>query len=351
MALQLLWFTLSNFKLPGSSPDNSSDSPILPRNKQSAKGHPRQRYSGVAVRLMCAVVLAWIVAAIPSAAATSATVNPVTGDDSQCREDTPISCRTIARALQLRGVSSLSLSAGVYNEATIRISSTDSLVISGVPDATVFDCRRRQGITLGAAFNIANSTVFITGVTFQSCSNPASNGGAVSATGSSVMVSHCSFIDCNATSGGAMSVTSRDTASFLVVQNSTFTRNRAIGGPAGCPVDRSQPCSTWGGAIAAFEMFNVSISGCKMTDNRADAFVPQSSDPISRSSHNAVAGGGCLSVLFHGNASGSAVDISGNTFVGCAVNVFVVLGTAAIGNGVFMLRKSRRALVCSYCVE
>jgi hypothetical protein len=283
--------------------------------------HPRQRYSGVAVRLMCAVVLAWVVAAIPLAAATSATVNPVTGDDSQCREDTPISCRTIARALQLRGVSFLSLSAGVYNEATIGISSIDSLVISGVPNATVFDCSRRHGNNAGAAFIITNSTVFITGVTFQSCFNPSSNGGAVSATGSSVMVSHCSFIDCNATSGGAMSVTSRDTASFLIVQNSTFTRNRAIGGPAGCPVDRSQPCSTWGGAIAAFEIFNVSISGCKMTDNHARAFVPPSASLMTRSSNNSVAGGGCLSVLFRGNASGSAVHISGNSFTGCLVSV------------------------------
>jgi hypothetical protein len=353
-ALQLLWFTLSNFKLPRSSPDHPINFPILSHNNQSAKVYPRQRYSGFAVRLMCAVVLAWIAAAIPSAAATSATVNPVTGDDSQCREDTPISCRTITRALQLRGVSSLSLSAGVYNEATIGISGIDSLVISGVSDATVFDCSRRQ---VGSAINITNSTVFITGVTFQSCSNPASNGGAVSATGSSVVVSHCSFIDCSAPSGGAISVTSRDTASFLVVQNSTFTRNRATGGLAGCPEDRSQPCSTWGGAIAAFEMFNVSISGCKMTDTRADAFVPQSSlfPRISRSSSNAVAGGGCVSVLFRGNASGSSVHISGNSFVGCVVVVSSPTvpgsGTILVGNGVSMLRKSRRTLVFSYYVE
>jgi hypothetical protein len=221
-------------------------------------------------------------------------------------------------------VSFLSLSAGVYNEATIGISSIDSLVISGVPNSTVFDCSRRQGATYGAAFIITNSTVVITGVTFQSCFNPTSDGGAVSASDSNLVVSHCSFTACTAASGGAVSVTSRDTASFLVVQNSTFTRNRAIGGLTGCPEDRSQPCSTWGGAIAAFEMFNVSVSGCTMTDNNARAFLPPSPSLMARASSNSVAGGGCISVLFHGNASRSAVHISGNTFVGCAVNV---LGT------------------------
>jgi hypothetical protein len=332
IALQLLWFTLFNFKLPGSCPDNSSNSPILPHNKQCAKGHPRQRYSGVAVRLMCAAVLACIVAAIPLAAATSATVNPVTGDDSQCREDTPISCRTIARALQFRGVSFLSLSAGVYNEATIGISSIYSLVISGVPNSTVFDCSRRQGATIGAAFIITNSTVVITGVTFQNCFNPTANGGAVSASDSSIVVSHCSFTACSAASGGAVSVTGLSSGLFLVIQNCTFTRNLATGGDSGCPEDLSQPCSTWGGAIAAFEIFNVSVSGCTMTDNNARAFLPPSSSLMARASSNSVAGGGCLSVLFRGNASRSAVHISGNSFVGCAVDV---PGTdlIAVGNG------------------
>jgi hypothetical protein len=234
-------------------------------------------------------------------------------------------------------VSFLSLSAGVYNEATIGISSIDSLVISGVPNATVFDCSRRHGNNAGAAFIITNSTVFITGVTFQSCSNPTSDGGAVSATGSSVMVSHCSFIDCIAASGGAISVTSRDTASFLVVQNSTFTRNLAFGGLAGCPEDRSQPCSTWGGAIAAFEMFNVSVSGCKMTDNHAQTSFFK----------HALAGGGCLSVLFFGNASGSAVHISGNTFVGCAVDVSGA-GLLQVGNGAYMLCQRDCSLIVLY---
>ena len=42
---------------------------------------------------------------------------------------------------------------------------------------------------------------------------------------------------------------------------------------------------------------------------------------MSIGSQNAVAGGGCLSILFRGNSSASSVVISGNSFVQCTVDV------------------------------
>jgi hypothetical protein len=224
----------------------------------------------------------------------------------------------------------VSLSAGTFNESTVSISNVSSLVISGVPAATFFNCNRRLA-TAGAAFSIVNSTVTITGVTFQRCSNPTSNGGAVSASGSSVVVSQCSFINCSAASGGAMSVTGSSGHQFLNVQNSTFTANSANGGGlASCPADPTQPCSTWGGAIAAFEMSNVTIGGCTMTGNSAQASIPAQSQQFS-ASQNAVAGGGCVSVLFSGNSSGSNVKFSGNTFLSCTVTVGI---NVYVGNGI-----------------
>ena len=291
--------------------------------------------SGIRARLFLrAWALVWAVMAysLPfsaaAAAGTSINVNPVTGDDSLCGvSPSGASCRSIARAVQLNipGTASyLNLSAGIYNETTISISNVSSLVISGVPNATVFDCRGRQGATSGAAFAIINSTVAIVGLTFEACSNPTSNGGAVSASGSSVVLSQCSFTGCSAASGGAVSVTGPGSGSglFLSVQNSTFTNNSASGSLEHCPANTAQPCSTWGGAVAAFEMYNVSISGCTMVANRAAAVAP----PDSTSS---LAGGGCLSVLFRGNASGAAVHVSSNRFLQCIVDV----GAFGQGNG------------------
>jgi hypothetical protein len=296
-------------------------------------------FFGVKVLAVCALLFACI------KATSSFTVSPATGDDLQCGVNAIISCKTIARAVALHlNVASLNLSAGTYSEPTINISNFASLVINGVPNATVFDCSQRRGSSEGAVFSITNSTVIITGVTFQNCPNPSSNGGAISASGSSLVVSHCSFTACSAASGGAISVTGHHTAVFLSIQNSSFTRNRAVGGLAGCPTDLKLPCSTWGGAIAVFEMLNVTVSGCTMTENNALAFVPPPSSELSRSSSNAVAGGGCLSVLFRGNTSGPGMRISGNTFVGCTVDVSAAVNGIMIGNGVCKLRKRQHEL-------
>ena len=172
----------------------------------------------------------------------------------------------------------------------------------------------------------------VTGISFQSCSNPTSYGGALSASGSSVLVSQCSFINCSAASGGAISVIGPGDGLFLAVQSSNFTGNSANGGSVGCPEDAALPCSAWGGAIAAFEIFNVTIKGCTMVSNRVDAQVPIDSGQYQKS-RNAVAGGGGLSVLFNGNASGSSIDISGNNFTECTVDVSSD-GTVFVGNGV-----------------
>jgi hypothetical protein len=286
------------------------------------------------VLFTCACIAStWSSAAAAAATGTSATVtvNPTSGNDSPaCGSNVASPCKTITYAVQSIGASYVSLSAGNFNESTVSISNISSLVISGVPSATVFDCSHRLATT-GPAFSIVNSTVTITGVTFQNCSNPTSDGGAVSASGSSVEVLQCSFMNCSAASGGAMSVTGPGAGLFLSVQNSVFTRNTANGGLSGCPTDATQPCSTWGGAIAAFELLNVNISGCTMIENSAQAFVPSNS-PQFNASRNAVAGGGCVSVLFAGNASGSNVVVSGSTFLQCAVAV-AVGNNVIVGNG------------------
>jgi hypothetical protein len=245
-------------------------------------------------------------------------------------------CQTIAFAVQNISASTVSLSPGIFLESTVNINSIASLVISGVHSATFFNCSGRLN-NAGAAFLIVNSSVTISGISFENCFNPNSNGGAVSAYGSNVVVSRCSFINCSAASGGAIAATALMGPSqglFLNVHNSSFFGNSANGGLSACPSDAeqpNQPCSTWGGAVAAFDMLNVTVSGCKMEANRARATVPTTSLQ-QHASRNAVGGGGCVSVLFYGNASGSVVQVSGNTFEQCVVDVSGI-ANVQLGNG------------------
>jgi hypothetical protein len=300
--------------------------PILGKKQSpNGQGHQTPFKLGSAFQALLAcvpiMVCAVIASVLPCAAAaggTSININPVTGDDSLCgvAPDKNIPCKTIARAVELNVATVFIMSAGTYNEPPIRIINVASLAIVGVPGATVFDCSSGPG----EAFYIANSTVAITGVTFQDCRNPSSHGGAVSAIGSSIVVSECSFTRCMAASGGAISVTGPDKGLFLSIQNSTFSENSAWGMAADCPSNPTQqPCSTWGGAIAAFEMFNVAISGCDFSNNRASARVPE---PLDVDITSSVAGGGCVSILFGGNATGSRVRIRDNTFIACFVDVY-----------------------------
>jgi hypothetical protein len=268
-------------------------------------------------------------------------INPETGDDSQCGASftNGISCKTIAHAVSLNMAAVLTLETGIYSEPTIFIINVTSLDITGVSNTTVVDCSRRLA-PAGPAFSIVDSAVTIRGVTFQSCSSLSSNGGAVVSLGSSLVVSHCSFINCSAASGGAMSVSGPGSGLFLSVHNSNFTGNSARGGVISCPMDAIRPCSTWGGAVAVFGIFNVTISRCRMVSNSAKASVPVISEQ-SRKSSNAIVGGGCVSVLFPRNASGSSVLVSGNTFERCFAIVSgddsVFVGNGACCWGVFML--------------
>lgn len=272
------------------------------------------------IQLTACACLLFALPAAGAAAAFSVTVDPMNGIDSLgC--GLAASCKTISFAVLQNNmsVSSVTLTAGHFVESTVNISSFESLAISGVPSATFFYCSRRV-IATGAAFEIENSTVAISGITFVNCSNAESNGGAVSARGSSLTVSQCSFINCSAASGGAISVAGRGSAAVFNVQNSSFFGNSAHGGLSGCSSVSSQPCSTWGGAIAVFEVFDVSVSGCTMVANNARASVPSTSLQMN-ASRNAVAGGGCLSVLFYGNSSGFSVRFIDNKFEQCAVDV------------------------------
>jgi len=288
---------------------------------------PHDSRCSIAALIVCASIIGCCLVS----ASAAITVNPSTGIDSAtCGVNPAPPCQTIAYAVRNLGASFVVLSAGIFIESSVNVTSAESLVISGVPSATVFDCSSRPG----PAFTITNSTVSITGVTFQACYNPNATGGAVSANGSSVVVSQCSFMNCSAASGGAMSVSGPGGGLYLSVQNSNFTGNSANGGLASCPVDAMKPCSTWGGALAAFEMLNVTVSGCRMVNNTAQASVPKSAPQYQHFrmfsyGGNAVAGGGCVSVLLSGNISGSSVHISDNTFLQCRV-------TVSYNNGVFV---------------
>jgi hypothetical protein len=80
-----------------------------------------------------------------------------------------------------------------------------------------------------------------------------------------------------------------------------------------------------------------------MVNNIAQASVPSTSLQ-SNSSSNAVAGGGCVSVLFSGNTSGSSVIVSSNTFAQCTVTVSAINGVR-VGNGMRL-----HALFCSQSI-
>lgn len=307
----------------GSSSSYRRCTPQALRVHSPALSQRAGRCSVVAL-LICTAVLGCLVST-----SAAVTVNPSRGSDfASCGVTPAPPCQTIAYAVRNRSASFIVLSAGVFNESAVNVTNVGSLVISGVPSATVFDCSSRPG----PAFKIINSTVSISGVNFEDCSSPNANGGALSASGSSIVVSNCSFRNCSAASGGAMSVSG---GLYVTIQNSNFTSNSAIGGLASCPADATQPCSTWGGAVAAFEVLNVNVTGCRMVNNSAQAAVPptaaqhQFKPEYGVEGGSSVAGGGCLSVLFSGNASGSSLRVSDSTFRQCTV-------TLSINNGVFV---------------
>jgi hypothetical protein len=241
-------------------------------------------------------------------------------------------CKSIAYAIRNGNVANLHLVSGIFNESTVIFNNIPSLAIFGA-ESTIFNCGARYQ-NEGAAFIFLNSSVAIHGVTFQNCSSVSSNGGAVSAFGSSLVLFQCHFVNCTSASGGAVSVAGPGIGLFLVIQNSSFLQNRAIGGMIGCPSDSIQPCSTWGGAVSVFDISNISISDCLMVGNVAKPSLPSLS-PQKASSRNAIAGGGCVSILFQGNATGTSIVIHGNTFIRCQV-ISSEVDKIIIGNGVFI---------------
>jgi hypothetical protein len=294
--------------------------------------------------LLCASIFAFccVASTLPSAGATtvdtvtSVIVNPRNGTDSSSCGRAALPCKTIAFAVHNASASRVILSPDIFIESTVNINNIASLVIIGVPSATFFSCRSRLNDT-GAAFLIVNSSVTIAGISFENCFNPNSNGGAVTAYDSNVVVSFCSFVNCSAASGGAIAAMAPMGLSrglFLHIYNSSFFGNSANGGLSGCPSDTGQhnrPCSTWGGAVATFDVSNVTISGCKMEANKARATVSTTSLQ-ENASRNAVSGGGCVSVLFHGNTSHPVLFVSGNTFQQCVVDLLPT-ANVIVGNG------------------
>jgi hypothetical protein len=279
------------------------------------------------------------IATAAAAAGISVQVDPLTGDDSRC--NTTLICRTIAHAVQLVGVSQVNLSAGVFNESTVSIDNVSSLVVSGVPSSTFFDCSRRLGPTTGAALQHQQL-------------NRDDHGRHVPALlqlqrqrwrrvrrrqqrcGVAVQLRELQRSQRRRCVGDW----SRPRHCSCALQNSNFSGNAAIGGLIGCPAgsQSSEPCSTWGGAVAAFEILNVSVTGCSMTDNSAVADVPWRPRRVFQS-RNAVAGGGCVSVLFRGNCSASTLRMSGNSFLRCAVDVSRSRNIR-VGNGTASFLKS-----------
>ena len=168
--------------------------------QSNAHTQQHQFHATLLLQFVSIVAFCCITSMLPSAGATTVTsviVNPRDGADSSNCGQIASPCKTIAFAVQNISASSVSLSPGIFIESTVNINSIASLTISGVPSATFFSCSGRL-INAGAAFLIVNSSVTITGISFENCLNPNSNGGAVSASGSNVVVSHCSFINCSA---------------------------------------------------------------------------------------------------------------------------------------------------------
>ncbi len=241
-------------------------------------------------------------------------VDPSTGvDSSSCGTAPP--CKTVAYAIQSRNASTLYLSPGNFSEPVITISGSAVFVnITGSGGSTVFD--RSPGTSPGPAFSIANAAVAISGVTFRSYANfdvLNGTGGAVSASGSNLTVCGCSFFNNMAQTGGAIGVASGS----LAVSSSSFQNNTAT-----CPnaASTTKACSAWGGAIGAVEARSVLLTGSTFSSNAVNLVL----NNVTSTASQAVAGGGCVSVLHNFNVSESTVVMSGNVFQSCLVRMFGV---------------------------
>jgi hypothetical protein len=252
----------------------------------------------------------------PEALAEPLSVNPIEGADSEtCGITLQFPCKTIQYSLINRKATALSLSPGVFNESSVRISDIPNLIINGTI-GTVFDCSLRtnsSGLS-DPAFIFSNATVVISHLVFQNCMNLRDTdgvGGALSANSSNLNISDCFFSNNVAQVGGAIG------AIFgkLVVSSSVFQSNTAT-----CPnsTSMSPVCSAWGGAIGTVEAQEITVIGCSFISNMVDVVFDGVTNPNSTSA----AGGGCISVMHKGNVSESHIAIVGNTFAGCLVKMF-----------------------------
>ena len=264
---------------------------------------------GTAHARIVAVCFALFTLSFPilAAAAVSVVVDPLYGiDNLACNITNP--CKTIAFASQQRGASVLLLR-GVFNETTVYLSSAAFLNISGsaAASAALFDCSSRAG----PAFSITNSTIAISSVTFINCRNQGVRGGAVNATNSSISLWNCTFANNSAVSGGALSLN----LGTLAIRACSF-----VGNSAGCPFfpNVNSTCSSWGGAIAAFETAHVDVSKSSFVSNSVDMSMLNSTSERAI----AVGGGGCISVLFQNNVTSTNLNFSGNSFLSCTTSAF-----------------------------
>jgi len=252
----------------------------------------------------------------------SVSVNPSTGVDSlTCSILSP--CKTIAYAVQSRSATVVSLCSGIFNESSVIIHGVLSLSISGVHDGTVFDCGYRTGSgnsdsdSLGPAFFISNSSITLSGITFQNCVNFVATGpsgaigGAVSAFGSSVTINNCSFYNNSAQSGGAVGVLS----STLLVTSSAFESNTATCPNAAFTVIT---CSAWGGAISSSETLSVSLLRNTFSNNMVNLVL----NAVTNATSQSVGGGGCISIVHRSNVNGSLVLLSRNLIQNCTVRMY-----------------------------
>jgi hypothetical protein len=241
-----------------------------------------------------------------AAAADIVSVDPSKGQDTPACSLSP-PCQTISYALRARQAASLRLSEGTFHETSIYVDSIAHLLsVSGSRDNTVIDCGGK-----GPAFIIFNTSISIVGVAFKNCVNfiaASGNGGAISAVSSAVVVNNCAFFNNTAQTGGAIGAVSGS----LIVQSSLFESNTAT-----CS-NISTACSPWGGAIGAVDVPSVAITNNNFSHNTATLELVG----VRVSATSAAAGGGCLSILYNSDISGSRVSMDKNVFQSCSVRMF-----------------------------
>ena len=211
------------------------------------------------------------------------------------------------------------LAAATFNETSIMVSSVSSLSVFGAANTT-FDCIVAGNA--GPVFNIINSTVSLSSLSFQNCNSPTSAGGAIATTSSNLALLSCSFKNNSAPAGGAVSAV----GGLLLVNGSVFVGNSAA---CNAPI-----CFTWGGAIAALETLVVTVVSCVFSLNTVS--MPFLMPPPGSFGSVSVGGGGGISVRFDGNASNAQASFINNLFDRCTVTAGPVPKGSPSSNSFFL---------------